>query len=303
MRDLSSTIYGANTLVLLWYDWVGFVVLAGLIVGGLWIFYDSYWKTYEPVIILVWKIMVVAAVLLSLPAIAFAIDSRVAQNLIDFVPFVAYVGLFGGIVGFIAILGYLSKWGYQPDFDETTVHYDGYYGDTGYTDVTNQMPANYPPTFTPPNHRPVPGSFVNLKPTEYEHISEQSFRTAKPVSPVEPPTGPPPPSPKTELLNTTPEDIAYLIVHTGQRKGKDFRLREITTIGRNAQACDIVLDDPASSGQHARVKREHGQYVLYDLASTNGTQVNHAPITRHPLADGDRIQIGRIELVFMQISN
>ena len=37
---------------------------------------------------------------------------------------------------------------------------------------------------------------------------------------------------------------------------------------------NVVIDNPAVSGRHARVYREGNHYVLEDLKSTNGTFVN-----------------------------
>jgi len=114
------------------------------------------------------------------------------------------------------------------------------------------------------------------------------------------PAGTPGPA-KTEILHKMPEKMAYLIIQSGARAGKEYRLAETTTIGRDGQHCDIVLDDTAASGQHAKVKLEQGRFVLYDLASTNGVTVNNIEIDRHVLDNGDKVNIGKTTLAFMQI--
>lgn len=63
---------------------------------------------------------------------------------------------------------------------------------------------------------------------------------------------------------------------------------------------NIVIDNPAVSGRHARVYREGTHYVLEDLKSTNGTFVNDKPIARHTLLEGDAIVIGKHTLSFTQ---
>jgi pSer/pThr/pTyr-binding forkhead associated (FHA) protein len=63
---------------------------------------------------------------------------------------------------------------------------------------------------------------------------------------------------------------------------------------------DVVIDNPAVSGRHARVIREGSHYVLEDLKSTNGTFVNQKPIARHTLLDGDVVLVGKHTLVFTQ---
>jgi pSer/pThr/pTyr-binding forkhead associated (FHA) protein len=61
---------------------------------------------------------------------------------------------------------------------------------------------------------------------------------------------------------------------------------------------DVVIDNPAVSGRHARVYREGTHYVLEDLKSTNGTFVNDKPIARHTLLEGEVILVGKHTLVF-----
>jgi hypothetical protein len=59
----------------------------------------------------------------------------------------------------------------------------------------------------------------------------------------------------------------------------------------------IVLPDASVSSYHARLDRRDGEWWLTDLGSRNGTRLNGVPITKSvPLADGDVIGIGRVEL-------
>ena len=69
------------------------------------------------------------------------------------------------------------------------------------------------------------------------------------------------------------------------------------TIGRLPE-CDVVVDDPGASRQHARIRRTESGFVLTDLGSTNSTMVNGEPIQEHVLEHGDRITIGETELEF-----
>jgi len=70
-----------------------------------------------------------------------------------------------------------------------------------------------------------------------------------------------------------------------------------TTLGRLPE-CDVVVDDPGASRQHARIRRTEGGFELVDLGSTNGTLVNDIPVQEHVLANGDRITIGQTVLEF-----
>jgi pSer/pThr/pTyr-binding forkhead associated (FHA) protein len=108
---------------------------------------------------------------------------------------------------------------------------------------------------------------------------------------------------KTKVLNTAPPQIGWLAVVAGQQRGRDFRLGPVTNIGRDASKNDIILDDDAVSAEHARVKLERKQFVLYDLASTNGTFVNGQRTQRHVLFDKDEIVIGETTLIFSEVKS
>ncbi len=70
------------------------------------------------------------------------------------------------------------------------------------------------------------------------------------------------------------------------------------SIGRHPD-CNIVVDAGAVSRFHAKVAREGGHFVVYDLGSRNGTFLNGELLTSgHVLREGDRIRISDIELVF-----
>ena len=62
-----------------------------------------------------------------------------------------------------------------------------------------------------------------------------------------------------------------------------------------ASGCVAVRD--------AEIAREGSVYVLVDLGSTNGTELNGRRVTRQELADGDRITIGATDLVFGRSSS
>ena len=69
------------------------------------------------------------------------------------------------------------------------------------------------------------------------------------------------------------------------------------SIGR-LDSCDIVLDDPTVSRNHAEVRRDGDGFELIDLGSRNGTRVNGYGVTRQRLADGDDVLIGAVPLRF-----
>jgi hypothetical protein len=71
------------------------------------------------------------------------------------------------------------------------------------------------------------------------------------------------------------------------------------TIGRSRQ-CDVVVNDPNVSRQHAEVRPgEGGGWVLSDLGSTNGSTLNGRQV-EHPVAlsPGDEIELGSSVITF-----
>jgi len=70
------------------------------------------------------------------------------------------------------------------------------------------------------------------------------------------------------------------------------------TLGRSRQ-CDIVLQDPNVSRQHAEVRPRGGSWVLNDLGSTNGSLINGRRIDGpEVLKPGDEIEIGTSAIKF-----
>jgi pSer/pThr/pTyr-binding forkhead associated (FHA) protein len=74
----------------------------------------------------------------------------------------------------------------------------------------------------------------------------------------------------------------------------------VRTIGRAAGA-DFIVDAALVSRVHCRVTAlPDGSLEVRDLGSTNGTFVNGQRIETARLASGDRIQVGRVELVSLR---
>lgn len=80
--------------------------------------------------------------------------------------------------------------------------------------------------------------------------------------------------------------------------GEAIALGHYDTIGR-AGDNSIQLDDGYVSGHHAEVAFEHGQWLLRDLGSRNGTFVNGQRVVGPTLlGSGDIVQFGRMQLRF-----
>lgn len=65
----------------------------------------------------------------------------------------------------------------------------------------------------------------------------------------------------------------------------------------------LQIEDASVSSQHAELTlTENGDYLLTDLGSTNGTQLNGRDLAEgegHPLTAGDRIRFGHIETAYV----
>lgn len=86
-----------------------------------------------------------------------------------------------------------------------------------------------------------------------------------------------------------------------------FLLQEIdlphgdTLVGRSAN-CQVTLDDPLVSREHARIRIADAGAVVEDLGSRNGVQVNGKPaLGPTAIKNGDRLRIGTQELVFLEL--
>lgn len=74
-------------------------------------------------------------------------------------------------------------------------------------------------------------------------------------------------------------------------------LKSRVAIGRRPDN-DLVLDHPTISGKHAAIDTGTVGIFILDLGSTNGTQVNGQPVTRHLLQQDDVIEIGKYKLQY-----
>ena len=70
------------------------------------------------------------------------------------------------------------------------------------------------------------------------------------------------------------------------------------SIGRRPGS-DVLLDNLAVSGNHATIFTVGNDSFVQDLNSTNGTLVNNKRISKHHLANGDEIVIGKHSLSYV----
>ena len=74
----------------------------------------------------------------------------------------------------------------------------------------------------------------------------------------------------------------------------------VRTVGR-ATGADFIVDAPLVSRVHCRLTAlPSGELEVRDLESTNGTFVNGERIATARLASGDKLTVGRVELVALR---
>ena len=69
-------------------------------------------------------------------------------------------------------------------------------------------------------------------------------------------------------------------------------------IGR-AESADLRVESVEVSREHAEITERNGMWLVRDLGSTNGTQVNGKPIQEMLLADGDILKVAETEMTFI----
>jgi hypothetical protein len=142
------------------------------------------------------------------------------------------------------------------------------------------------------------------------------------VSVTAPPAPPPPVPPAVEAPAATvvygAGELQPAPEETEEREHEEVEQERVTltvgdrvvpvsaeriVVGRSRE-CDLRVDDGNVSRRHFELLKESpSSWVVVDLGSTNGTEVNgHKVQRRTPLDDGDRITIGSTELLFERTS-
>ena len=96
--------------------------------------------------------------------------------------------------------------------------------------------------------------------------------------------------------------VGWLVCFTWNKEGQDYQLRAGKTLIGADNKSDIILGDSEASAHHCTILYRSGKFRLKDEFSTNGTLVNDIEIdTQAELNDGDKITVGKTELLFRAI--
>jgi predicted component of type VI protein secretion system len=89
-----------------------------------------------------------------------------------------------------------------------------------------------------------------------------------------------------------------LVVNPGSPTAWEIQLKPgVNFIGRGF-ANDVKIPDGSVSGSHCQITVGDSGAVIKDLGSTNGTFVNRAPVREAPLASGQNVRLGGVEMMF-----
>jgi VWFA-related protein len=103
----------------------------------------------------------------------------------------------------------------------------------------------------------------------------------------------------TRVIERAPKHLAMLIDKA--RPERKYDLKGTVNVGR-ARDSQLVLDHPTVSRQHAWIKAEGEEFLIFDVGSANGTFVNDEQVEapRH-LQNGDIVRFGDAEFVFTRV--
>jgi pSer/pThr/pTyr-binding forkhead associated (FHA) protein len=104
----------------------------------------------------------------------------------------------------------------------------------------------------------------------------------------------PPRQPKAAAPRSRRAEPTRLVITQGARAGTTLDLAGSEIVMGRANDVTLPLGDDYSSGRHARLFAQNGQWFVEDLGSTNGTYLGRAKVSRpEPVPVGVPIRIGK----------
>lgn len=105
--------------------------------------------------------------------------------------------------------------------------------------------------------------------------------------------------PDAESQSNPTTDGPVFVVRKGPQPGERFFVdRARLTVGRDPES-DIFLNDMTVSRTHAIIEFEDGVVTVKDAGSLNGTYVNGVVTESAVLGNGDVVQIGTFQMLFL----
>lgn len=97
---------------------------------------------------------------------------------------------------------------------------------------------------------------------------------------------------------------AVLIGINGILKGKTYTVKDILTIGRNSDRCEVTypMNTEGISGIHCQIQRQGNGYMIIDMGSSYGTYLGNdvklQPNVPTQIASGDYFYLANREQLF-----
>lgn len=92
---------------------------------------------------------------------------------------------------------------------------------------------------------------------------------------------------------------ASLVIIKGYAEGMEYPLDKAYTVLGRDESADIPLRDALVSRQHVAIEFMHGEFMLRDLDSTNGTVLNGKLVQEARIRSRDRFQVGDTTIQFI----
>jgi hypothetical protein len=103
---------------------------------------------------------------------------------------------------------------------------------------------------------------------------------------------------RASLTSGAKQGLASLVFTSGALAGRTTSIPTSGLVIGRGSACNLRLDDPVVSRQHARIRHATGAWFIQDLNSSGGTFVNGQRVQATRLNSGDQIQIGSSVFMF-----
>lgn len=119
-------------------------------------------------------------------------------------------------------------------------------------------------------------------------------RAPERAAPARPAPARPAPERAAPREPAAPAAPSQLVVTEGSLRGTTLSLGQAPILVGRSPECTLVLTDDFASGRHARLFPSPQGWVVEDLGSTNGTQLNGVPLSSPSLVGaGAQLRIGR----------
>jgi pSer/pThr/pTyr-binding forkhead associated (FHA) protein len=119
--------------------------------------------------------------------------------------------------------------------------------------------------------------------------SKAAAKALRPRKAAQPARQPKPAAPRARRAEPT-----KLVITQGARAGTTLDLLGTEIVMGRGNDVTLPLGDDYSSGRHARLFSQNGQWFVEDLGSTNGTFLGRDKVSRpEPVSVGAQIRIGK----------